>query len=173
MLPLSTKRPICDNKPPQANITNLKHQQIKMAEQQHIPGSAKRISSTTILYATLSGLAIGGLLLGMMGFTLIASLTLLLVASPLLLLFSPIILPAAFVVAASMAGFSFAAAMAVVGVSALNNVRRGPPVAISRMIETKTESRQRVKEEWVDHGGCMHHTVEVLPSENENVVNRE
>ncbi|EHA8592194.1 oleosin S1-2 [Cocos nucifera] len=148
-----------------------------MAEQQHVPGSANRIGSTTIIYATLSGLAIGGPLLGMMGFTLLASLTLLLVASPLLLLFSPIILPAAFVVAASVAGFSFAAAMAVVGGSALmvalNNVRRGAPVAISRMIETMTESRQEVKEEWVDHGGCMHHTVEVLPSENENVVNRE
>lgn len=80
-------------------------------------------------------------------------------------------------VAASMAGFSFTAAMAVMGVSALmlalSYVRRGAPGAIRWMIETLTESGQRVKEEWVDHGGCMHHTVEILPSENENVVNRE
>ncbi|XP_008775902.1 oleosin 5 [Phoenix dactylifera] len=135
------------------------------------------ISGTTILYATLSGLAIGGPLLGMMASTLLASLTLLLAASPFLLLFSPIILPAAFMVAASMAGFGLAAALVVVGISALmlalRYARRGAPGAISWMMETLTESRQRVKEEWVDHGGCMQHTVEVLPSEDENVVNRE
>ncbi|KAJ7963493.1 Oleosin [Quillaja saponaria] len=76
-----------------------------------------RCSGMTVLCASLAGIAIGGPLLGMIGFSLLASATLLLVSSPLLLLFSPLLLGAASVLVGAMAGFAMAVALGLAGVS--------------------------------------------------------
>ncbi|XP_075668631.1 oleosin 20.3 kDa-like [Castanea sativa] len=63
--------------------------------------------------------AIGGPLLSTMGLSFIASMAILLVSTPLLLLFSPIIFFAGLVLAGAVAGFSVAALMAMSGLSIL------------------------------------------------------
>ncbi|ONK69313.1 uncharacterized protein A4U43_C05F21540 [Asparagus officinalis] len=77
------------------------------------------ITGTTVLYATVASVIVGGPLLGMMGFVLLATTTLLLIAAPLMLLFSPIIVPAAFLLAASMVSFGVAVIMGFAGLSTL------------------------------------------------------
>ena len=56
--------------------------------------------------------------MGMAGISLLASVTLLLIASPPLLLFSPAMLGAAAALAATLAAFGAAAVMALIGLSA-------------------------------------------------------
>ncbi|XP_072974435.1 oleosin-like [Typha angustifolia] len=117
---------------------------------------------------TLVGVAVAGPLVVMMGFTFSACITLLVMASPLLLLFSPILAPAALVLAASVVSFVAAAAMALAGVWALTwaykqvRVGRGPPV-VGWEEDTLTESRQRVRQRVEDFGGYLQKKVEVLP----------
>ncbi|KAL6203643.1 hypothetical protein ACLB2K_027343 [Fragaria x ananassa] len=79
----------------------------------------QQASGTVVVVASVTGLAIGGSLLGLMGFSFLASLTLLLFSSPLLLIFSPLLLFAAFVFVGSLVGFAAAATMALIGMSAL------------------------------------------------------
>lgn len=62
--------------------------------------------------------------MGMMGFSFVASVTLLLVTSPLLLLFSPLLFCAALLLVGAVAGFSAATAMAMTGMSTLGWVFR-------------------------------------------------
>ena len=69
--------------------------------------------------ASLAGIAIGGPLLSTMGLSFIASMAILLVSTPLLLLFSPIIFFAGLVLVGAVAGFSMAALMAMSGLSTL------------------------------------------------------
>ncbi|XP_072990283.1 oleosin-like [Typha latifolia] len=117
---------------------------------------------------TLVGVAIAGPLVVMMGFNFSACITLLVMASPLLLLFSPILAPAALVLVASVVSFVAAAAMALAGIWALTwayrhvPVGRGPPV-VSREEDTLTESGQRVRQRVEDFGGYLQKKVEVLP----------
>ncbi|KAL5735580.1 hypothetical protein ACOSQ2_030368 [Xanthoceras sorbifolium] len=73
----------------------------------------------SMLCASLVGLTVGGPLLGMMGFSFISTLTLLLICSPLMLIFSPLLLCAALVLVGALAGFATAGAMAIAGVSTL------------------------------------------------------
>ncbi|CAA6670121.1 unnamed protein product [Spirodela intermedia] len=110
----------------------------------------------------------------MMGFTLMASLTLLLVASPLLLLFSPLLFSAGFLLAASTVCFAAASAMALAGASAfawlISAVRggggEGPAAALAL-----TESGRQVKTQLGDLGGHLpQHKVQVFPAETK--VNR-
>ncbi|PKI54691.1 hypothetical protein CRG98_024891 [Punica granatum] len=82
-------------------------------------GFPSHIPARSVLGGILVGLAVGGPLFGMMGFSFLASTTLLLVSSPLLLLFSPLLLSAALVLAGALAGFGAAALMAVAGMSTL------------------------------------------------------
>ncbi|KAL2455724.1 Oleosin 5 [Forsythia ovata] len=97
-----------------------------MAEgQQLMEASGRRhASGKTVLFASLAGVAIGGPLLGMMGFSFLATLTLLLITSPLLILFSPLIFSAACVVGFAFLGFAVAAAMAIAGMSTVTWVYR-------------------------------------------------
>jgi hypothetical protein len=72
--------------------------QESMAESREvfIEGPSQHVSgSWSVLCASLTGMAIGGPLLGMTGFSFLAAVTLLLVSSPLLLLFSPLLFCAA------------------------------------------------------------------------------
>ena len=69
--------------------------------------------------ASLAGVAIEGPLLGTMGLSFITSVAILLVSTPLLLLFSPIIFFAGLVLGGAVAGFSVAALMAMSGLSTL------------------------------------------------------
>lgn len=78
-----------------------------------------QISGKTVILASAAGLALGGPFLALMGFSFIASLTLLLVTSPLLIIFSPLMFGAGCIFALAMAGFAVAAAMAFVGLSSI------------------------------------------------------
>ncbi|XP_061337571.1 oleosin S1-2 [Gastrolobium bilobum] len=85
---------------------------------------SRQVSRTTVVSASLAAIAIGGPLLGMMGFTFLASTTLLLVCFPLLVLFSPLLLSAAFLLVATLSGFAVAIAMALTGLSMLGWIIR-------------------------------------------------
>ncbi|KAI4307801.1 hypothetical protein L6164_030944 [Bauhinia variegata] len=87
-------------------------------------GKYRPVSGTTVLCASLAGVAIGGPLLGMMGFSFLASVTLLIVASPLLLLSSPLLLAAGFLFAGVLIGFAVAAVMALTALSTLGWITR-------------------------------------------------
>uniref|UniRef100_A0A7N0TZV8 Oleosin n=1 Tax=Kalanchoe fedtschenkoi TaxID=63787 RepID=A0A7N0TZV8_KALFE len=77
------------------------------------------LTTSSALYAILAGLAISAPLLGMMGFSFLASATLLIVTSPLLIIFSPLLFLAGAVVTLSLVGFAVAVGMAVAGMSAV------------------------------------------------------
>ncbi|MBA0573800.1 hypothetical protein Golob_001057 [Gossypium lobatum] len=73
----------------------------------------------TVMLAALAGMALAAPLLGMMGFSFLATLTLLFITSPLLLIFSPLLLFAGLVLMGALVGFAIAATMAFAGVSTL------------------------------------------------------
>ncbi|KAE9614694.1 hypothetical protein Lal_00036152 [Lupinus albus] len=77
------------------------------------------LSNMTLLSASLSAIVIGGPLVGMMLFSFLASSALVIVCSPLFLLFSPLLLGVGFVLVATLAGFAIAAAMGLIGLSML------------------------------------------------------
>ncbi|KAM1055436.1 hypothetical protein ACFX13_029661 [Malus domestica] len=76
-------------------------------------------SGTKVLLAAFTGLAIGGPLVGLMGFSFLASVTLLVLSSPLLLIFIPLLFFAGFVFVGALAGFAVAAALAFAGMTTL------------------------------------------------------
>jgi hypothetical protein len=139
--------------------------QESMAESREvfIEGPSQHVSgSWSVLCASLTGMAIGGPLLGMTGFSFLAAVTLLLVSSPLLLLFSPLLFCAALLLVGAVAAFSAAAAMAMTGVSTLGwafrEVRgRGDNVGTfgeGGVLERLAESGERLKklgEDWAAH----------------------
>ncbi|KAK8542583.1 hypothetical protein V6N12_015175 [Hibiscus sabdariffa] len=73
----------------------------------------------SMILAAMAGVALTAPLLGMMGFSFLATLTLLFISLPLLLLFSPLLLFVGLVFMVALAGFAIAATMAFAGVSAL------------------------------------------------------
>ncbi|KAL0443220.1 UNVERIFIED_CONTAM: Oleosin S1-2 [Sesamum latifolium] len=79
----------------------------------------RHFSGRTALLASIAGVIIGGPLLALMGISFLATVTLLLVASPLFLIFSPVLFGAVCVLALAVIGFTAAGAMAVAGVSAV------------------------------------------------------
>ncbi|KAK4439646.1 Oleosin S1-2 [Sesamum alatum] len=79
----------------------------------------RHFSGRTAVLASIAGVVIGGPLLALMGISFLATVTLLLVASPLFLIFSPVLFGAACVLALAVIGFVAAGAMAVAGVSAV------------------------------------------------------
>ena len=79
----------------------------------------RHVHGRQVVCASLAGIAIGGPLLSTMGLSFIASMAILLVSTPLLLLFSPIIFFAGLVLVGAVAGFSMAALMAMSGLSTL------------------------------------------------------
>lgn len=149
-------------------------ERVRMAQETFLPGEEplrrhQRPSSAAFLWASLASVALGGPLLGMMGFTLMASLTLLLVASPLLLFFSPLLFSAGFLLAASTVSFAAAAAMALAGASAfawlISAVRGGGAGGAAAL--ALTESGRQVKTQLGDFGGHLpQHKVQVFPVEH-------
>ncbi|XP_031481251.1 oleosin H1-like [Nymphaea colorata] len=97
---------------------------------------------SSMLLATMASVAIVFPLLGMMGFSLFASLTILLLASPLSLLFSPVLLPAAIVLAGAVVAFSFAALLAVAGLSAFAWIYRSFKKRLSSARSPSSEKPQ-------------------------------
>lgn len=82
------------------------------------------LSAKTALLTTAAGVIIGGPLLALMGISFLVTMTLLLVTSPLFLIFSPVLFGAACIFGLVMLGLAAAAAMAVVGVSTVAWVLR-------------------------------------------------
>ena len=127
------------------------YQREKMAQEIFIEGNEpllrkQRPGGAAVVMASATSVALGGPLLGMMGFTIMASLALLLFSSPFLLLFSPLLLFALFVICTATLGFAAAAAMAVTAAAIfawlITAARRGSAAAVSTGL---TESGRQVK----------------------------
>ncbi|XP_058113375.1 oleosin S1-2 [Magnolia sinica] len=135
-------------------------QKERVAHQPHLTGP-------TILYASLAGIAIGGPLLGMMFFTFLATITTLLISFPLLVIFSPLILSAIFIIFVAIAGFAAAGAMALMGIYAFAQItrrvreRRSAGATDGPIVEKLNESDQKVKEQANDWAGYFQHKVRV------------
>lgn len=84
----------------------------------------QQVNRRTVICATVAGLAIEAPILGLMGFSFLSSLILLVITSPLLILFSPLLMGAAAVLAVAMAGFGVAGITAVLGLSSFVLVYR-------------------------------------------------
>ncbi|KAL8195619.1 hypothetical protein R6Q57_026022 [Mikania cordata] len=84
----------------------------------------QQVSIRTLMIATIVGITIGGPLLALMGFIFLATMALFVATSPLLVIFSPVILGAVFVAVAALAGFGAAGLLAIAGLSALGWVLR-------------------------------------------------
>ncbi|KAI3708740.1 hypothetical protein L2E82_38155 [Cichorium intybus] len=117
-----------------------------------------QVSGKTVLFATLTGIAIGGPLLALMGFSFLATMTLFIFTSPLLIIFSPLLLGAGFVLTAALVGFGAATVMAIGGLWALSWVFRSVKEHGFMGLETATEklleSGEDVKDtgkEWASH----------------------
>ncbi|CAJ1783625.1 unnamed protein product [Sphenostylis stenocarpa] len=93
---------------------------------------AERVPSASQVLAVVVGLPVGGILLLLAGLTLAGTLTGLAVAIPLLILFSPILVPASVVIGLAVAGFLTAGAFELTAMSSfswiLNYIResQGP-----------------------------------------------
>ncbi|KAK1583955.1 hypothetical protein Q3G72_028584 [Acer saccharum] len=77
------------------------------------------VTGKSVVCASLAGVAVCGPLFGMLGFSFLATLTLLLICFPLMLLFSPLLLCVSLLFFGALVGFAAAVAMAVAGVSTL------------------------------------------------------
>ncbi|KAF3796826.1 Oleosin 5 [Nymphaea thermarum] len=83
-----------------------------------------QMKGSTVLYATTASLAIACPLVTMMCLSLFASFAVLLFASPLLLIFSPLIVPAAVLLGGAVTAFALATLMAIAGISAFSWIYR-------------------------------------------------
>ncbi|KAL7130709.1 hypothetical protein ABFS83_13G151700 [Erythranthe nasuta] len=97
-----------------------------------------QVSGKTALLLSVAGIIIGGPLVALMGIIFAVTMTLLLVASPLFIIFSPVLFGAACVFGLVMLGLAAAGAMAVVGVSAVAWVLR-PSYASGRGIQFQSD----------------------------------
>lgn len=113
--------------------------------------------TTSQVVAVVTLLPIGGFLLTLSGLTLTGTIIGLTLASPLFLLFSPILVPAAIAIALAVAGFWVSGAFGLTGLSSLSwivNYVRGPrsplpePVdyAKRQVVDTAGYLGQRTKE---------------------------
>lgn len=151
--PTTPEKTSCNAQEPEESLmAEYREVYIEGPQQEHVSGRS-------VLCASVAGMAIGGPLLGMSGFSFIASVALLLITSPLLLLFSPLLFCAALLLVGALAGFSAAAAIAMAGVSTLGWVfrelraGRGDHVG-STFGERLAESGERLKklgEGWAAH----------------------
>ncbi|XP_055802616.1 oleosin H1-like [Solanum dulcamara] len=76
--------------------------------------------STTQILAIVTLVPVGGLLLGLAGLTLLGTIIGLVVATPVFLLFSPVLVPAAITVALAVTGFLTSGAFGLTGLSSLS-----------------------------------------------------
>ncbi|GLT83761.1 hypothetical protein SLE2022_020330 [Rubroshorea leprosula] len=107
----------------------------------------------SLVCASLAGVAVGAPLLGISTFSFIAALTLLLVSTPLLLIFGPLLLCSALFFIGTLVGFSAAATMAVVGVSSVVWMYRGLRGSVGaggtvgeRLVELSERMKEQGKE---------------------------
>ncbi|KAB2030917.1 hypothetical protein ES319_D05G266800v1 [Gossypium barbadense] len=93
-------------------------------------------TSKVLTVATL--LPVGGTLLLLAGLSLIGSLIGLAIAAPLFLIFSPVLVPAALLIAGSIAGFLTSGAFGITGLSSLSwiaNYIRGSRISMSQGLD--------------------------------------
>lgn len=132
-----------------------------MAEKQQTMdrGAPQHVSGTTLILALVAAVVAGGPVLGMTGFSFLATLALLLVASPFLITFSPVVFGAACVLGFALAGFGAAAAMASASMYTFSWAFRsfvGFDAGRGRdVIDTLTESGEGVKERGKEWGGDL------------------
>ncbi|KAL8033304.1 hypothetical protein ABFX02_13G151600 [Erythranthe guttata] len=103
-----------------------------------MPEKGQFTTGKTALLLSVAGIIIGGPLVALMGIIFAVTMTLLLVASPLFIIFSPVLFGAACVFGLVMLGLAAAGAMAVVGVSAVAWVLR-PSYASGRGIQFQSD----------------------------------
>ncbi|KAI3755950.1 hypothetical protein L1987_55760 [Smallanthus sonchifolius] len=136
----------------------------------------QQVSFKTMAIATVVGVTIGGPLLAMMGFTFLTTMTLLVVASPLLIIFSPLLLGAGFVIVAALAGFGAAGLFAVAGLSALGwvfrsvkggELQQGLESVTGKLLESGQNVKESVKNTGKEWAGHLKQTEETSP---ENVT---
>ncbi|KAK8710249.1 hypothetical protein V6N13_145583 [Hibiscus sabdariffa] len=114
--------------------------------------------STTQVLSVLTLLPIGGTLLALAGLTLTGTVIGLTVATPLFVIFSPVLVPAAIAVAMVVVGFLTSGVFGVTGVSSLsyvlNRLRRGrSSSSSSEQYEYDTEWEKRGMQEMVGYAG--------------------
>ncbi|KAK8477119.1 hypothetical protein V6N13_085945 [Hibiscus sabdariffa] len=101
--------------------------------------------STTQVLSVLTLLPVGGTLLALAGLTLTGTVIGLTVATPLFVIFSPVLVPAAIAVAMVVVGFLTSGVFGVTGVSSLsyvvNRLRRGRGRGSSEQFDTEWEKR--------------------------------
>ena len=116
-----------------------------MAEHQQRPGfMPEKGPSTSQVLAVITLFPVGGILLVISGLTLAGTLIGLTVATPLFVIFSPILVPAALVLALAITGFLTSGAFGITALSSLswivNYLRKG------RVTEQMEHARWRVQE---------------------------
>ncbi|KAK6261247.1 hypothetical protein QUC31_007063 [Theobroma cacao] len=102
--------------------------------------------STSKVLAVVTLLPVAGTLLGLAGLSLVGTLIGLAFAIPLFLLFSPVLVPAALVIAGSVAGFLTSGAFGITGLSSLSwivNYLRGTRGSMSQRLD---HAKRRVRE---------------------------
>ncbi|KAL4579950.1 hypothetical protein LXL04_016121 [Taraxacum kok-saghyz] len=138
-----------------------------MDTQYHSHMAHNQVSGKTILLATLSAIAVGGPLLAMMGFSFLSTMTLFIFTSPLLIIFSPLLLGAGFVLVLALVGFGAAALMAIAGLSALGWVLRSVKehefLGLGTATEKLMESAENVKDTGKEWAGNLKQTVQNSP----------
>ncbi|KAK6947147.1 Oleosin [Dillenia turbinata] len=137
-------------------------------KQQQLPASFSegegltKMSPKTVVYASVTSIAIAGPLLAMMGFTLSATVILLLISSPLLLLFGPLLFFVGLLFAAALAGFAVSAALCLAGMFAFRWVYKSFGSGdggglVGGMVE-------KVKEEGKDWAGFLRNKARAIGS---------
>ncbi|VVA96051.1 unnamed protein product [Arabis nemorensis] len=131
-----------------ADVRTQSHQLIVHPQRQHEGGikvlhSQSGPSSTQVL-AVVGGVPVGGALLLLAGLTLAGSVIGLMLAFPLFLIFSPVIVPAAFVIGLAMTGFFTSGAIGLTGLSSMSWVLNFFRRARERMPEELEEAKQRL-----------------------------
>ncbi|XP_058087695.1 oleosin Cor a 15-like [Magnolia sinica] len=127
-----------------------------MAEQQHPKEGFKNMlpdkggPSTPKIVAVVTLFPIGGILLTLSGITLTGTVIGLAVSTPVFVLFSPVLVPAAFVLMLAMTGFLASGAIGLIALSALSwmvhYARRAWPLAKHRIRDVAGQVGQRTKE---------------------------
>ncbi|XP_027368618.1 oleosin S1-2 [Abrus precatorius] len=114
----------------------------------------RQLSIMTVLSASVAAIAIGGPMLAMMGFSFLVSTTLLVVCSPLFLLFSPLLVGVGLVFVGTLVGFALATVMALTGLSIFGWLTREIRVRIgglSKLREQPHIMKRKRGDYWTDN----------------------
>ncbi|XP_047319268.1 oleosin 18.2 kDa-like [Impatiens glandulifera] len=108
--------------------------------------------SASKVLAVITLLPIGGSLLGLAGMTLVGTLISLAVVTPIFLICSPVLVPAAFAVALSVFAFLTSGAIGLTGISSLSWALQSVRQATGTMPNQLEETKKRVQEMAVQMG---------------------